>query len=72
MLQERQAPTEWIKVPSHVGLYGNEMADELADLGVQKHGVRMQGQEQTTPKRQAEWAGDRGDQELGARGWHRR
>ena len=54
---------EWVKVPSHLGLYGTEMADKLADLGVQKHGVRIQGQEQPTPKRQAEWARDRGDQE---------
>ena len=29
------------------------------DLGVQKHGVRMQGQEQQMPKRQAEWTRDR-------------
>ena len=44
------------------------MADKLADLGVQKHGVRMRGQEQQTPNRQAEWARDRGDQELGSQG----
>ena len=60
LLQERQALTEWIKVPSHVGLYGNEMADELADLGVRMHGVRMPGEEQPTRKRQADWARDRG------------
>ena len=35
---------------------------------VQKHGVRMQGQEQPTPKRKAEWARNRGDQELGSQG----
>ena len=28
----------------------------------------MQGQEQPAPKRQAEWARDRGDQELGSQG----
>ena len=28
LLQERRAPPEWIKVPSHTGLHGNEMADE--------------------------------------------
>ena len=68
LLQGRQVPTEWIKVPSHVGLYGNGTADKLAGLGVQKHGVRMQGQEQQTPKRQAGWARDRGYQELGTQG----
>ena len=68
LLQDRQAPTEWIGVPLHVGLYGNGMADTLADLGLQKHGVRMQGLEQPTPKRQAEWARDRGDPELGSQG----
>ena len=46
LLQDRQASTEWIKVLSHVGLHGNGMADELADLRVRMHGVRMQGQEQ--------------------------
>ena len=28
LLLERQAPTEWIKVPLHVGPHGNEMADQ--------------------------------------------
>ena len=68
LLQERRAPTEWIKVPSHTGLHGNEMADELADLGVRGHGVRMQGQERPTRKRQADWARDRGNQEQGSQG----
>ena len=30
---------EWVKVPSHVDLEGNERADELADEGVKKHGM---------------------------------
>ena len=68
LLKERQAPPEWIKVPSHVGLYGNAVADGLADLGAQRNGVRMQGQEQLTLKRQAERVRDKGDQELGSQG----
>ena len=72
LLQECQAPIEWIKVPLHVGLYGNETADQLADLGVQKHGVRMQGQQRQTPKRQAEWARDRSDLELESQRWAQR
>ena len=32
------------------------------------HGVRMQGQEQPTLKRQADWARDRGDREHGSQG----
>ena len=59
LLRERQAPTEWIKVPSHVGRHGSEMADRLADLGKRLHGVRMQGQEPPAPKRQAGWARDK-------------
>ena len=38
-LESRNADTTWIKVPSHVGLYGNEMADGLADREVLLHGV---------------------------------
>ena len=34
LLQERRAPTEWIKVPSHTGPHSKKMADELADQGV--------------------------------------
>ena len=30
ILEERQAQTSWINVPSHVGLHSNEMADRLA------------------------------------------
>ena len=41
MLQQRRAAQEWVKVPSHVDLEGNEHADELADEGVRKHGVRL-------------------------------
>ena len=67
LLQECRALTEWIKVPSHTGLHGNEMADELADQGVRQHGVRMEGQERPTLKRPADWARDKGDQEQGAR-----
>ena len=67
-LQERQAPTEGIQVPSHGGLHGNGMVDTRADLGVQQRGVRMQGQEQPTPKRQADAARDGGRQELGSQG----
>ena len=33
------------KVPSHVGLHGNEMADRLADEGVMLHGVPIKGKE---------------------------
>ena len=65
---ERQAPIGWVKVPLHVGQYGNEMADQLADLGVQKHGVQMKGQQQQALKRQVEWAKDRGNQALGSQG----
>ena len=64
----RRAPTEWIKVPSHTGLHGNEMADKLADQGVRLPGVRLQGQEQPTLKRPAGWPRDRGDQEQGSQG----
>ena len=44
------------------------MADDLADLGVRMHGVRMQGREQPARKRQADWARDPGDQESGSQG----
>ena len=30
-------------MPSHVDIYGNEQADRLADEGVRKHGVPLQG-----------------------------
>ena len=39
-LQNRWAAQEGVKVPSHVGLEGNEHADKLADEGVRRHGVR--------------------------------
>ena len=39
-LQSRRAEQEWTKVP-HVDLEGYERADELADEGVKKHGVRL-------------------------------
>ena len=54
LLQERRAPTKWVKVPSHTGLYGNDMADELADQGVRQHGVRLEGQERPSLKRPAD------------------
>ena len=41
-IQRRQARQEWVKVPSHVELEGNEHADKLADEGVRKHGVRLE------------------------------
>ena len=44
-LQKRQAAQEWVKVPSHVDLEGNEHADKLADEGVRKHGVRLEADE---------------------------
>ena len=44
------------------------MADQLVDLGVQKHGVRMKGQQQQAPKRQTERARDRGDQSSESQG----
>ena len=34
LMDGRQAPTEWIKVPSHTGIPGNEEADRLAEEGV--------------------------------------
>ena len=68
LLQDRRAPTEWVKVPSHTGLHGNDMADELADQGVRLHGVRMEGQDRPTLKRPADWARDEGDQEQGSQG----
>ena len=66
LLQDRRAPTKWVKVPSHTGLHGNDMADKLADQGVQLHGVRMEGQERPTLKRTADWARDEEDQEHGS------
>mmetsp|Transcript_89169 Transcript_89169/g.154527 ORF Transcript_89169/g.154527 Transcript_89169/m.154527 type:complete len:93 (+) Transcript_89169:288-566(+) len=44
----------WIKVPSLVGIYGNEQADRLADEGVRKHGVPLQGDPGRGVKRPAE------------------
>ena len=41
-LRHRQAAQEWVKVPSHVDLEGNEHADKLAGEGVRKHGVRLE------------------------------
>ena len=49
-MEDRLADTTWIKVPSHVGLHGNEMADQLADEGVLLHGVPIRGRESTTPQ----------------------
>ena len=42
VLQQRRAAQEWVKVPSHVDLEGNEHADKLADEGVRKHRVRLE------------------------------
>ena len=39
LMDRRQATTEWIKVPSHTGIPGNEEADRLAEKGVKCHGV---------------------------------
>jgi hypothetical protein len=47
-MEGRMADTEWIKVPSHVGLHGNEMADRMADEGVLLHGVPIRGKEAAT------------------------
>ena len=44
-LEERTAETFWVKVPSHVDIEGNEQADELAKKGVEKHGVKLKGEE---------------------------
>ena len=38
--------TRVIKVPSHVDIEGNEMADALADEGVDKHGKKMRGEKE--------------------------
>ena len=40
-MDRRQASTEWIKVPSHTGIPGNEEADRLAEEGVKCHGVPL-------------------------------
>ena len=40
-LLSRRGEQEWVNVPSHLDLEGNERADELASEGVQKHGVRL-------------------------------
>ena len=40
-LVERTAPTWWVKVPSHMGVEGNEQADRLAKEGVKRHGVEL-------------------------------
>ena len=34
-----------MKVPSHVDIEGNEQADALAKKGVEKHGVKLKGEE---------------------------
>ena len=44
-LEERTAETFWVKVPSHVDIEGNEQADALAKKGVEKHGVKLKGEE---------------------------
>ena len=45
-VEERTGDTKVIKVPSHVDIEGNEMADELADKGVKKHGKKMRGEKE--------------------------
>ena len=40
-LQGRRAEQGWVKVPPHLDLEGNKGADELADEGVKKNGVRL-------------------------------
>ena len=45
LLEERTAETFWVKVPSHVDIEGNEQADALAKKGVEKHGVKLKGEE---------------------------
>ena len=54
LLEAREEETVWIKVPSHVDIYGNEQADKLADEGVRKHGVPLQGDPGRGTKRPAE------------------
>ena len=44
--EERTGDTRVIKVPSHVDIEGNEMADALADKGVKKHGKKMRGEKE--------------------------
>ena len=44
--EERTGGTRVIKVPSHVDIEGNEMADALADKGVKKHGKKMRGEKE--------------------------
>ena len=41
ILQGRRAEQEWVKVPSHLDLEGNEKTDKLAAEGVKKHGVKL-------------------------------
>ena len=62
LLQDRQAPTEW---PRGCMAMEWQMGWRALECGCR---VRLQGQEQPTLNRQAEWGRDRGDQELGSQG----
>ena len=56
MPQQRGAAQEWVELPPHVDFEGNEHADELADEGVRKHGVRLaaDGKEKRPAKKRPE------------------
>ena len=46
VLDERGGDTQWVLAPSHMGIKGNERADEMADRGARMHGRTLIEKEQ--------------------------